>query len=277
MLPPDRDPGAANNALASIWNGSTPDEHIWGGADPEDLPVVEDCSTVIGVGAEIEGNTRMWPCSDLGFSSDLSAYNHGNAENASESDESSAESEPLEWEGNVIVDLEISDDDDRSSSSSGSSDSDDLSDWAISDVFSDEALSQNSLSDSGWSSDECSKSPPAVDRVDHEATVLPGLSSSYLPPFVRAVEDPVSRQLMYRCTWGNVCEYTSGNLSYLRRHARCHTDERPYACTHPGCNYAARQQGHLNRHKLTHLVDAKPLACLHPGCDYTTTVRARGV
>ena len=101
MLSPDRDPGAANNAIASVWNGSIPDEHIWGGADPEDLPVVEDCSTVIGVSAEIEGNTRMWPCSDLGFSCDLSAYNHGNAENTSESDESSAESEPLEWEGSV--------------------------------------------------------------------------------------------------------------------------------------------------------------------------------
>eukprot|EP00898_Chlorokybus_atmophyticus_P009209 jgi/Chlat1/928/Chrsp108S01363 len=50
---------------------------------------------------------------------------------------------------------------------------------------------------------------------------------------------------------------------------RSHTGERPYVCTHPGCEKSYTRREHLNRHAQTHIAEAPQFACSVPGCGIT--------
>ena len=59
---------------------------------------------------------------------------------------------------------------------------------------------------------------------------------------------------LYACTWPG-CGYAaptgcvpSAMPAILARHRRQHTGERPYKCTWAGCSYAAARKQHLDRH-----------------------------
>ena len=59
----------------------------------------------------------------------------------------------------------------------------------------------------------------------------------------------------FRCT---ECDYSSVELSKLKRHMRCHTGERPYQCPH--CTYAASDTFKLKRHLRIHSGE-RPYEC----------------
>ena len=59
----------------------------------------------------------------------------------------------------------------------------------------------------------------------------------------------------FRCT---ECDYSSVELSKLKRHMRCHTGERPYQCPH--CTYASPDTFKLKRHLRIHTGE-KPYEC----------------
>ena len=61
--------------------------------------------------------------------------------------------------------------------------------------------------------------------------------------------------LDFRCT---ECDYSSVELSKLKRHMRCHTGERPYQCPH--CTYASPDTFKLKRHLRIHTGE-KPYEC----------------
>ena len=48
----------------------------------------------------------------------------------------------------------------------------------------------------------------------------------------------------------NQCNYTSDNLSSLKRHQKTHTGEKRYKCDQ--CDYSSYQGGQLRRHQKTH-------------------------
>lgn len=59
----------------------------------------------------------------------------------------------------------------------------------------------------------------------------------------------------HKCTY---CDYSTVELSKLKRHVRVHTDERPYLCHL--CDYASRDTFRLKRHLRTHTGE-KPYEC----------------
>ena len=70
------------------------------------------------------------------------------------------------------------------------------------------------------------------------------------------------------------CEYGTTRLDHLQQHLKSkHSDERPFACDHPGCEHAPfKRLGHLKAHLASaHGIDAVWLECDHPGCEYGTT------
>jgi uncharacterized Zn-finger protein len=67
----------------------------------------------------------------------------------------------------------------------------------------------------------------------------------------------------HKCT---ECDYSSVELSKLKRHMRVHTDERPYLCGF--CDYASRDTFKLKRHMRIHTGE-KPYEC--PICKHCFT------
>jgi uncharacterized Zn-finger protein len=47
---------------------------------------------------------------------------------------------------------------------------------------------------------------------------------------------------------------------------RIHTGEKPYKCTHPGCNKDSARKQDMQKHMLTHTRE-RPYPCEHPGCN----------
>ena len=79
-----------------------------------------------------------------------------------------------------------------------------------------------------------------------------------IPLHFRALEGKTAScdtSLFFRCT---ECDYSSVELSKLKRHMRCHTGERPYQCPH--CTYASPDTFKLKRHLRIHTGE-KPYEC----------------
>ena len=73
----------------------------------------------------------------------------------------------------------------------------------------------------------------------------------------------------YACTHPG-CDYRTSDCSTLARHMRVHTGEKPHVCTWPGCTYSTARSGDLARHRRMHTGE-KPHKCAHIGCDYAAS------
>ena len=61
------------------------------------------------------------------------------------------------------------------------------------------------------------------------------------------------------------CEYCTNHKGNLRKHLRVHSAQRPFECTHNGCNKRFKRKDHLSNHLLTHSAE-KTFKCSHKGC-----------
>ena len=64
-----------------------------------------------------------------------------------------------------------------------------------------------------------------------------------------------------------LCNFSTGMSRKLRRHLASHIDERPYACTFPGCSYRAKRSDSLKSH-TTHIHAPEIHRCPEPDCIY---------
>ncbi|XP_023239902.1 zinc finger protein 454-like isoform X2 [Centruroides sculpturatus] len=63
-----------------------------------------------------------------------------------------------------------------------------------------------------------------------------------------------------------ICSKTFGNERYLRRHARIHTDDKPFKCD--TCESCFLYQSNLRRHQAAHS-DERPYKCNYEGCKWS--------
>ena len=65
------------------------------------------------------------------------------------------------------------------------------------------------------------------------------------------------------------CSYRATRARYLAEHVKRHSGIRPHKCTHPGCNYSTAETAHLTRHMRVHTGE-KPFKCTWEGCNFAT-------
>lgn len=63
------------------------------------------------------------------------------------------------------------------------------------------------------------------------------------------------------------CKYESRSESKMMEHEARHTGDKPFVCTHEGCDYAGVCKGDLTKHQRKHQTN-KPYKCPH--CDFST-------
>lgn len=71
-----------------------------------------------------------------------------------------------------------------------------------------------------------------------------------------------SKKTKYKCLIEN-CTFKTAYAHVLKKHKKeIHENLRPFACDHPGCDYAAKRKEHLIHHKITHNKE-KPYKCTY--------------
>ena len=77
----------------------------------------------------------------------------------------------------------------------------------------------------------------------------------------------------------DLCSFTAPTITRVRKHKlSVHSDLRPWPCTFPGCNYAAKLKGELTRHSLLHELEPElrnPLLCTFNDCVYRTNRKSK--
>ena len=63
-----------------------------------------------------------------------------------------------------------------------------------------------------------------------------------------------------------VCRFTTSFGESFRQHLESHSDDRPFTCTFPGCNYRAKRKSTLKRHATQH--SPETMGCSKSGCSY---------
>ena len=77
----------------------------------------------------------------------------------------------------------------------------------------------------------------------------------------------------------DLCSFTAPTSARVKLHKlSVHSDLRPWPCSFPGCNYAAKLKGELTRHSTLHELEPElrnPLLSTFEDCDYRTNPQSQ--